>query len=71
MGCKTWADVDDFATAYLVAITMHGFRLTKAMRAAVMRGYDQAVVSHEKRVLHREMFPATSCAMRKEHVKVE
>ena len=58
VGEKTWADVDDFATAYLVAVAMHGHRLTKAMRAIVMKGHAKAVVSHEKSKLHREMFPA-------------
>jgi hypothetical protein len=59
IGTKNWADVDDFATAYLVAIAMHGCRLTKAMQARVLEGYRSAVVSHEKERLHGEMFPPT------------
>jgi hypothetical protein len=53
-----WADVDDFATAYFVAVAMHGFNITEAMRDVVMRGYKRGIVSHEKSALHREMFPA-------------
>jgi hypothetical protein len=57
VGKKSWVDTDDFATAYLVAVAMHGERLTKAQRALVMKGYAAAVVSHAKAKLHHEMFP--------------
>jgi hypothetical protein len=57
IGKKTWADVEDFATAYLVAVALHGFKLTKAMRAVVMKGHERGIVSHEKSALHRKMFP--------------
>ena len=28
IGCKSWADVEDVATAFYVAVAMHGFSLT-------------------------------------------
>jgi hypothetical protein len=59
VGTKSWVDVDDFATAYLVAVALHGFRLTKAMRVLVMKGHANGGVSHEKQKLHDEMFPET------------
>jgi hypothetical protein len=59
VGKKSWVDTDDFATAYLVAVALHGLHLTKAQRALVMKGYAAAVVSHAKANLHHEMFPAT------------
>jgi hypothetical protein len=59
VGEKTWCDVDDFATAYYVAVAMHGLRLTKAMRAVAAKGHSRAVVSHEKGKLYRELFPET------------
>jgi hypothetical protein len=50
VGKKTWCDVDDLATAYLVAVAMHGHCLTKAMRANVMEGHDSAVLSKKRRL---------------------
>jgi hypothetical protein len=60
VGRKTWVDVDDFATFYLAAVAMHGFRLTRAKRAAVLKAHAKAIVSHEIDELHREMFPSKS-----------
>jgi hypothetical protein len=57
VGKKLWCDVDDFATAYLLAVAMHGVRLTKAGQALVMSDRVKAIVSHEKSDLFREMFP--------------
>ncbi len=28
IGCKSWADIEDVATAFYVAVAMHGFSLT-------------------------------------------
>jgi hypothetical protein len=49
VGMKIWCDVDDFSTAYLVAVAMHGHRLTKGTRANAMEGHDSAVLSHKRR----------------------
>ena len=57
IGKKIWADVDDLATAYLVAVALHGSRLIEPMRAVIVKGYRNATVSHEKGRLHDEMFP--------------
>jgi hypothetical protein len=42
VGLKGWADVDDFATAFFVAVAMHGKQLTQKNRAALLRHVEEA-----------------------------
>ena len=47
LGEKTWCDIEDFTSAYFVACAMHGVRLTRDTRIALLRHLAKARGSKE------------------------
>jgi hypothetical protein len=64
VGTKGWVDIEDFTTAYLVAIALFGIKLRKTDVATIERGYRNAVQAKEISALHHEMFPTEPGTLR-------